>query len=77
MYNYFGMLSEETEARLCSFIRAIADHERHLEIFRQVLAEAVLFAPYAAFMRIDRLRAGVVTAADLKAFLLYLSRCHP
>ena len=69
MYNSLLMLSVETEQRLCAFIKAVADTERQLEMERQLLAESPLFAPYAAFMRIDRLRAGVITASDLKDFL--------
>ncbi len=71
------MLSAETENRLCALIKAIADNERELETQRQLLASKSQFEPYAAFMRLDRLRKDNVTVFDLRDFLQYFLRSLP
>ena len=63
------MLSLETESRLASLIGAIAENERMIEVRRQLLAEQPLFAPYSAFLRIDKYHTGCITAYDIKDFL--------
>ena len=68
------MLTLETEARLCTLIKAIADNEKELEIYRQLLSEKPNFEPYAAFIRIDRYRKENVSVSDLKDFLQYVMR---
>ncbi len=65
------MLSPTTESRLAALIGTVAENERQVEVRRQLLAEQPLFAPYAAFKRIDRLHSGYIMAYDIKDFLRY------
>ncbi len=63
------MLSSVTQSRLAALIGAVAENERQIEVRRQLLAEQPLFAPYAAFKRVDRLHTGYLTPYDIKDFL--------
>lgn len=47
----------------------VAEEEQRIEEQRQRLAKLVEFEPYAAFSRIDRGSAGVLTGTELLAFL--------
>lgn len=63
------MLTYLTRNKLASFLLAVNEGERQIEIIRQILCEQEDFEPYAAFKRIDRHKRGVLNAVDIKNFL--------
>lgn len=65
------ILSADTEFKLAKLIRAVADHERDVELLRQMLAELRHFEPYAAFLRLDSDKKEYVTGKDIREFLRY------
>eukprot|EP00331_Platyophrya_macrostoma_P021349 CAMPEP_0176446816 /NCGR_PEP_ID=MMETSP0127-20121128/24576_1 /TAXON_ID=938130 /ORGANISM="Platyophrya macrostoma, Strain WH" /LENGTH=546 /DNA_ID=CAMNT_0017832973 /DNA_START=42 /DNA_END=1682 /DNA_ORIENTATION=- len=64
------MLASDTRSILQDLLHDIAGHERQIEVLRQILCEQPDFESYATFRRIDRLRRGFITAADITEFLL-------
>lgn len=60
------MLSSTAQAKLCELFLVLSEEEREIEVIRQVLCEQVEFEPYAAFIRIDRLKQGFLTAFDIQ-----------
>ena len=66
------MLSVDTQGQLVNWITTLAKEERAIETIRQVLGEQALFAPYTAFLRIDREGRGFLDKNDIKALLKYI-----
>lgn len=69
LFEYLMYLSARTQTRLAHVIAAIAEGEKRTEMVRQVLAEQKMFEPYTTFRRLDQLRTGELTSADLVDFL--------
>jgi len=63
------MLGYETERRLTSLLGAVKDGEMKIESQRQRLCLIRDFAPYSAFMRIDRDANEFITSFELLNFL--------
>lgn len=63
------MLGFETEKRLKSFLDVIKDGESYQEIKRQRLCSIRDFAPYSAFMRLDRDANKSISSREVLNFL--------
>ena len=63
------MLSIETERRLKYFFDDVRQGEEYQEIKRQRLCQNPEFAPYSAFMRIDRNANESLSPFEIAAFL--------
>ena len=67
------MLSVDTQNQMVSWILTLAREEKAIETIRQVLGNQDLFAPYTAFLRMDKKGQGFLDSDDLIEFLEYFT----
>ena len=63
------MLGHDTENRLRNFLVCVGDGERQLENLRQRLCSIRDFAPFSAFMRVDRDGSSRINHFELLSFM--------
>ena len=71
------MLGFQTELKLASLFRFIAENEKLIECARQALAEQNEFEPNTAFKRIDRSSNGYLSIYDIQRLLKYFKIFFP
>jgi hypothetical protein len=60
------------ELELAQYFMEVAESERKMDVYRQLLAEQPSFEPYSAFMRLDPTRSAEISCYDLLEFLKYI-----